>query len=706
MSVDIQDVAAGSVDRITRLLSRRPEYGIAIPSRRWLSRQEQKLESLPGELLMTLNPLKRLFLKIADRIDPNIMDPRAVLCKTHSALNPWLIRRLFLAVAYEVTVHSDVLRSWPGRKDVPALSTFVARVDAIAALWTEPELYHQCYGVPPFDSHMVFVRSECEACILSAVGANARALADIRSILVDRIERRPPRPDGRPSKPPRLLRFVETWIDHLKQDRAARCRAMSEDVLAEIKVVRPLLKQWRAQRREQNERRGLTYTELRRNGSQHRLSNVPGDSLRKRRTRNGIPVAMIDREDAEEQRRAAMDNHDDAATSIYRPDSMNAYSQVGRRQQAAYDPAAELAELEATANNDDWDPYDDFETEEGAGLQRGIEEEERGRSKVTEWYATRLTKSRADMTPDDTKSALSMVHPAFQPANDFSHLSAMPSPLNVRKDRAPTQPGPSNASVWTDVSVHSDGAGSVHLPRDAPPVPRVPSRYRDAESRPGAPADRTARTSRPMPQSIAASSVYSEQCAPSETVTRRSPLPSQRSYRPSPPTNSRNPSRNYIFHDASDSGSVVSAQQRNYLRSRQGMRTYSRENNPFTEDRAVSRTSSRSTNRRQATAARGSKGTATRVPSLSSSHGNTVASSVPSTPGCSQRVTAQAPAFREEEEWRRSWGVHAETDDDDDGVGPDDSLSNAAWRELGPSARERLENITPWASFAKLPPQG
>ncbi|KAG4219645.1 hypothetical protein PC116_g31876, partial [Phytophthora cactorum] len=136
MSIDLDNPSSENVARLTKLLSRRPEYGIAIPSRRWLNRQEEKLRNIPEELLNNSGLLKRLFMKIADRIDPELVDPRAVLCKTHSALNPWLIRRFFLAVAYEVTVHTDMLRSWKGRMYYPVLSGFVGRVDSIAALWT------------------------------------------------------------------------------------------------------------------------------------------------------------------------------------------------------------------------------------------------------------------------------------------------------------------------------------------------------------------------------------------------------------------------------------------------------------------------------------------------------------------------------------------------------------------------------------------
>ncbi|KAI4870828.1 hypothetical protein F4820DRAFT_146011 [Hypoxylon rubiginosum] len=615
MSIDIRDLSGGNVDRVTSLLSRRPEYGIARPSRRWLQRQEVKLKSLPNELLDTSNFLKRLIIKLADNIHPTAIDPRAVLCKVHSALNPWLIRRLFLAVAYEVTVHSDTIRSWKGKKDVPVLSAFVGRIDAIAALWTEPELYRQCYGTPPFESHMVFVKSGCEACILSAVGANARVLADLRAILIDRVERRSPRRDTRPASEPRLGRFIDSWIRYFQEERAAKCIARSDNVLAELRNARPQLMQWRDRRREEHRSyrasRVPIYTELKRTNHGHRLTAVPADASHSRRTRDGIPVALADPEDVEE-RRAAMYSLRDGE-SVYRPDSMNPLGEAGQPAMFRYD----AMNLQDSNTPYDEDPYFDYEEMEGdEDPEHALGADEDVRSQVGDWYADRLATSRADLTADDARSMLSAVHPAFQPNQRFTHGSAVPPALGLGANRhrsASAQRFANRASVWTDVSVHTDST-SVPSPSsggDAPPMPRVPSQYRRRESTrapgrsnndngaarpPLAPRGSTyrgpsgARPSRPRQNSapsIAASSVYS-----SDQPTPRPPPPVSSPRRGASP---RGPppafwNRNWRFEDESSSrqGSSNSHRHSRNRRSEGGTRPHAADDNTFVQRGAAS----------------------------------------------------------------------------------------------------------------------
>ncbi|KAI2471499.1 hypothetical protein F4781DRAFT_113374 [Annulohypoxylon bovei var. microspora] len=695
MSVDVRDLSGANVIRLTRLLSRRPEYGIAIPSRRWLIRQEEKLKSLPSELLRTSNPLKRLVIRIADSIDPTVIDPRAILCKTHATLNPWLIRRLFLAVAYEVTVHTDTLRSWKGRRDFPIISAFIGRVDAIAALWTEPELYRECYGTPPFENHMVFVRSGCEACILSAIGANARVLADLRSILVDRIERRVPRPDRRPAKEPRLARFVDEWINHLKEERAAKCIAISEDVLAELRATRSQVSKWRSRRKKQSSgskgSRQPVYNELRTTESGHQLSSVPGSSRRKRRTRNGIPVAMVDAEGAEEQRRMAMfsmTREAEGAKSIFRPDSMCDYSQFGPPRMAAYDPANSIQGLQQelpSANGND-DLYDDFEEmEDQADLDRNPEAEEKSRSKVTDWYAMRVAESRADLSMDDTRSVLSMVHPAFQPAQAYSQLSAAPPPLRLNKDHQPNTEHLDSNTVWTDATVYT-----FNPDHGVPPVPRVPSAYKgegikrtSSVRSPRSRSSAAARPPRPASQqchrlTTASSSVYSELPPPSAVPPFDSRL--RNSTRNPTPAPARQPTRKFLFDDASEGGSHVSAGQRQYLQTRKGIKDFAREDNPFTRENTPRLSAGSSSTPRES-----------RVPSMSSSRGDTV------TDAENDVDDDFGPPTPLDGMWRQGWSFPEGDEGDDASLRPEDSLTAVGERAY----EERVEYITPWGQFAR-----
>ncbi|KAI0850919.1 hypothetical protein F5Y00DRAFT_22150 [Daldinia vernicosa] len=492
MSIDLHHPSSENVTRLTKLLSRRPEYGIAIPSRRWHLRQGEKIKNLPDELLHNSGVLKRLFIKIAEKVNPEAVDPRAVLCKTHSVLNPWLIRRFFLAVAYEVTVHTDVLRSWKGKNNHPILAAFVGRVDSIAALWTDPDLYRECYGTPPFESHMIFVQSGCEACILGAMGANARVLADLRTTLIDRTERRsshssrssrssrPSRSNKRRTREPKLKRYVDEWIKQLTEERAAQCIAMSDSVLEELRKVRPQLKEWRLQRRKELNKSNPAYTELRKTSDGGtELRYVEDNKHYTRRTRNGIPVAVADLEGAEDQRRAALYSLKDNVKSLYRPDSLSPYSEFGEPTVAGGPLPSINEEHDLSDDYEDPEDPDDLDDLNDLGdhpdLDRDFEAEERSRLKVTQWYSSQVSKS--DLTPDDTRTVLSMAHPAFRPPADFSHMSAAPSPLNIRRYRsrsAPSIQAAATDSVWTDVTVYT----ADNLGDDAPPVPEIPSQYR------------------------------------------------------------------------------------------------------------------------------------------------------------------------------------------------------------------------------------
>ncbi|CAJ2510124.1 Uu.00g060240.m01.CDS01 [Anthostomella pinea] len=802
MSIDLQDLSDDHVVRLTKLLCRRPEYGVAVPSKRWLQRQEERMKNLPSLMLRPTNPFKRLAMKIADTFEPDLIDPQAVLCKTHASLNPWLIRRVFLALAYEATVHSDPLRSWEGRMGIPTLSAFISRVDAIAALWTEPRLFRECYGVPPFDSHKIYVRSGCEACILGAVGASGQILADLRALVVDRIERRQEAYSGHSPRDPRLGRLVEAWVDHLRsskeeRDRAQACRAMSEEVLTELRAVRPQIREWRRRQKKSHRhsralKRSGGYTELRRTSTGRRLSHVPSNARHSRRTKHGIPVAMADREGAEDQRRAGLYRHFNTA-SIYRPDSLCDFSEVGRRQQAARSmPVSRLGapqparlsgpsdgepptqsfiegfEREFPVESDESDPYDydydydddDDEPEELA--ERDLDKEEMGRSKVSDWYANRFAETHEDLAMDDT--VMSMIHPAFQTGSIIAP-SAVPAPLQLKKDRDdPREEHSPNrrSDAWTDATVYTvdqNTSGVGTGPREdaqPPPVPRVPSRYRDhghdgtdrertprpksvlsrrtSVAAPPPPSSRTPRQSsvdrpRRSTSPLIPVSEPVEAAASTSTPTRSSPplnwpAPPPASASAPPPSGPMGkPSKKYLFLE-SDAGSRLSVSQREYLKSCRGMRDYRPEDNPFTRAgsrnegpgtpmsptaRTFTRAGSRNEGggtpvsptggRASASSARtrtqtpganemnqassssrashtsGSRGSrvGAAVPSLSSSHGNTIDEEEgPRRPvDCEpRRATAE-----DEKAWREAWGARDDQSDFQN-VLPDDSISN------------------------------
>ncbi|KAI1422027.1 hypothetical protein F5Y12DRAFT_656374 [Xylaria sp. FL1777] len=588
MSIGIQDLSDELVTRIANLLARRPEYGIAIPSRRWLQRQEEKINHLPKELLRP-SSLKRLAIKIVDRIDPNIVDPQAVLCKTHSALNPFLIRRLFIALAYEVTVHTDSLRSWQGRALDPELSALVGRLDSIVALWTAPRLFHEIYGLAPFDGHHVFVKSGCEACCLAAVGASGRALADLRAALIDRMERRRDKPSG---KKPRLYRVVEAWIDQLRKhrdtvDRPEQCRALSEALLVDLRMARPQIKAWRVEQKQHHAAlraaQRPVYAELRRTRTGAEIALLPPNAGHVRRTRNGIPVALVDIGGAEDQRRAAMSR--DRRESIYRPDSLSGYSSVHDRQQAAYDPSTSAGprppapepvrvsgpsdglptesflhrfEQEVSIHDD----ADRYNSEEEKELDE-IDYIEESRAKVQDWWATQVSQSELDLSQDDAESMLSMVHPAFRPSASHIAVSALPTPLHFKKDREPranqTRGRRNSApSVWTDCTAYTADPNSTGPDTaDIPPVPRIPSEYRQ-NGRPSPDGDITPETTRDSITSPSSSNTNSRDPPPNWPAPPRG----------HPPVTLENPRYQRLFIPNSDAGSTLSEQRNAFLMER------------------------------------------------------------------------------------------------------------------------------------------
>ncbi|GAP89774.1 hypothetical protein SAMD00023353_3600710 [Rosellinia necatrix] len=500
-SIWIEDLTDDQVGRITKLLARRPEYGISIPTRKWLQRQEEKIESLPKALLRP-SVLRRIAMKIVDSIDPNIVDPQAILCKTHSNLNPFLVRRLFIAIAYEVTVYTDTLRSWPGRSWAFELSAFVGRLDSIAALWTEPELFQTIYGQAPFDSHHIFVQSSCEACCVAAIGANGRALADLRASLVDRIERRKAKASG---KEPRLYRVVEAWIDQLRKggeekNRADECRKMSEATLVELRRVRPNLQAWRINlKKTQSELRAAqrpVFTQLKRTSSGAQITPL-STAGHHRRTRNGIPIALTDVERAEEHRRAAA-MAGDSSESVYRPESVDGVSELNFRQQNAKDPILlgtptgvggrpVNPEPPRTSGLSDELPRQSFLNRFGSELpladdnaganqrENDVDPMEVSRAKVQQWWTNRLSHVQVDLDKGDAKPARSMVHPAFRPQDGMLAKSAIPAPLDLKKGGHSA----ATSAVWTDCSVYTLDPDATQQPvaDNAPPVPRIPSAF-------------------------------------------------------------------------------------------------------------------------------------------------------------------------------------------------------------------------------------
>ena len=252
MDIRVHELTDREVQLLTGILSRRPSFGIGRPSKRWLEHQARLVASLPAEIKRPGNFLKRFVVKYGDSIDRSIFEyPPAVLCPTHYELHPRLMRRLFVMVLDEVTRHADRLRrsagSGVGSGSVdPHLAALVDRVDGLGALWMEPELYLETFHAPPSDRRMVKVESFCEACTLAVLGANARTLADLRALILDRAERLSERRERRRHRDEaeRARRHEERKKRHEERKERRKAEWEEEERLLEEAKNDPEREQW------------------------------------------------------------------------------------------------------------------------------------------------------------------------------------------------------------------------------------------------------------------------------------------------------------------------------------------------------------------------------------------------------------------------------------------------------------------------------
>ncbi|KAK8027626.1 hypothetical protein PG991_004682 [Apiospora marii] len=533
MEVPLRKLTDDEIDALTNLLSRRPNYGIAVPSQKWLSRQQDKVERLPEMLLepksRLLRQVKRLSFnarKVLGELDlARPLPERAVLCGCHERLNPFLIRECFWLLCLEIGEHVECLRRWPHKGSV--MASWLTRLESVTAYFMSKEHFHRMFGCAPHDSRFVRVVSKCEACILAAVGANGRCLADLFTALTLRQEDLRAG-DARRRYKPRLLRFVDSWIRQMRGDEERTIRRWIDELLTEMRPAHLEIRSfWRDyQATEKRKRR-----ERRKRESGGREADGRGTrGKRQSRHANAAPRINVDHATASEQRRLYRES--ETRQSVYRDDSI-----ANMANMAAFKPALSPADIDGAY----YDTGEEEEEEQGqgppvphafdGGLQgRGGSEpisddetvndldqdpEDRGAGysahsshrKVSQWYIQCLQEtSGSDLDPEDIHPAIrqeeSQVknHPKGQAKSYFSVKSAVPQPLRKgripEEDYQPVRAGwtkssgaePSTAmgrvdrrqskvkSEWTDLTVQTE------LPRgvpatNAPPVPRVPSRF-------------------------------------------------------------------------------------------------------------------------------------------------------------------------------------------------------------------------------------
>jgi hypothetical protein len=195
----IEDLSPKKIEKLTQILSRSPNLGLC-PS--WLQDQATHVSKLPSALRKPFSILPSLSLSL------RFGKQKACLCESHKALNPYLIRDIFLQLSAECTTHLARLVS---NLDLSYnLAVFLKRLQRINSLWMSPDLFRVMCDASPYDSRFERVEGGCEACILATVGGNFQILSDLRATMIGRKKKR--------TASPGLLKLVEAWIHWTGRD--------------------------------------------------------------------------------------------------------------------------------------------------------------------------------------------------------------------------------------------------------------------------------------------------------------------------------------------------------------------------------------------------------------------------------------------------------------------------------------------------------
>ena len=191
------------------------------------------------------------------------------LCLTHAGLNQEVIYSIYKTFEAEVVQHTKSLSRYADKHyDIPtSIKAWLNRMNAMTSLWYTP---NEVYRYFPSTKNLLllpYVESECEACTLSIVGGRPDVLFDLRASLVSRTS-------TKDKKVPRLLRFVEAWVEG--GEHVSVMKDTSSALGAEIKVVR------REQKRAHRERKMRENKEVEKKnyGARDRGSGSRSDKMR------------------------------------------------------------------------------------------------------------------------------------------------------------------------------------------------------------------------------------------------------------------------------------------------------------------------------------------------------------------------------------------------------------------------------------------
>ncbi|KAM0275113.1 hypothetical protein ACHAQH_007553 [Verticillium albo-atrum] len=244
----IEDFSSRAVQKLTAILTLPPQHGLVRPTSGWLARQSKAVESLPKTCLRppieAINPIKlikRGLMKVSEKHSLPFVPDAAILCQAHKELHPWRMRSIFLLLASECGIRSDRIRRHKGFDGIPPsqdVQDFVFRMTSVSSLWIAPEDYEARFGYRP--SMFPLLKSGCEACMLSIVGARAQLLVDLRANLLARSKR---------GYEPSFLRFVDAWIEWFDDDDASTVLAESRALSDQLRQIRREIGRRRRQKR-------------------------------------------------------------------------------------------------------------------------------------------------------------------------------------------------------------------------------------------------------------------------------------------------------------------------------------------------------------------------------------------------------------------------------------------------------------------------
>ncbi|KAM5351223.1 hypothetical protein ACJ41O_003946 [Fusarium nematophilum] len=421
--------------QLTQLLWMEQHIDVGKPDKTWLHDQQARIPRLDEALRRPGSFLGRISAYIDNYRKPN---QTAHLCPAHQALDPKLIRRLFLLLVAECSERTDRFRVWRRRVDLPEnITTWLDHLDNVSRMWIGRKAFRAVFGYDRASSPKSLVRQDCEACIMSAIGGRPQALSDLRASLVARSGKYP----RSKRSEPRLLPLVESWIGQFNDDCSNGLRDASEGLATEIRALRDDLKRQKEER-----------DKLRKRGSKASRSSRRGRSERK--------------SERGKESRASHTQH----PSVYRSSQENNRTNHGGggyldRRTGDAEPTREHEEPPLPGVDDN----------------ESIKEEEQTRQNEREGYATSNwmdgqmqsqglpPEGRRQMFADD-------MHPAF---SEYVAPSAVPTALFIRRSMPPQRPAdrPEPESVWVPVSVYSQETGSnssnMRPLRDSPPpLPR------------------------------------------------------------------------------------------------------------------------------------------------------------------------------------------------------------------------------------------